>query len=836
MSQPRKRATIKMHRGFQETKELHSVTLDQMPIAAMITRLDGTIVYANPRFIDQLGMDIDNLGKSVTDFYANQQERQAILNALQQDGHIDDYELQAQRSDGSLVWISISARMVKYEGELAILSSMIDVTERKIAEETLRESKDRFSILSSVTVEGIGISEQGRIVDSNPQLATLLGYETDELIGLNVMDLVAPESRELVMANMRAGVEGPYEHNAIRKDGSIFPVEIRARSIPYKGRTARVSIIRDITGRRQTDANLARRVERLRALHTIEQAVTSSMDLNTILGLLVREMIDQLHVDAASVLLLNPQNQRLDFAAKQGFRTDALQFTSLEIGAGLAGRAAQEHKIVYIENLAEMADNPILLQSIAEEGFVTYYGIPLMAKERLCGVLEVFHRSALHPDPEWLPFLETLGGQAAISIDNARLLELTQTQLRETEALYRVNQGLVASIDPGRLMNDVVDLLQKNFGYFYVQIFVREPETGDFVVRAGSGTIGKQLIQQGYRLAAGEGIIGYTAETGTPFFTNDVDNVFAFTRIPLLPNTKSELAVPIKTAESFLGLLDVHQAPPALLTQGDVRLVSAVADQLAVALQQAQFYADLQDSLRQERATRSQLIHSEKLAVAGRLLASVAHELNNPLQAIQNALFLLKDEEGISTQGKQDLDIVLSEAERMGAMLERLRVTYQPARTEDFQPVQINAVIEDVRTLVATHLRHAQISFESHLDPGLPIIPGVADQLRQVFLNLFMNAVDAMETGGRLTVSTQNLPENNEVLVSVSDTGTGIDPAILPHIFEPFTTGKEKGTGLGLSISYELVFNHGGRIQAENNPEGGAAFRVWLPVGNGGGR
>jgi signal transduction histidine kinase len=212
----------------------------------------------------------------------------------------------------------------------------------------------------------------------------------------------------------------------------------------------------------------------------------------------------------------------------------------------------------------------------------------------------------------------------------------------------------------------------------------------------------------------------------------------------------------------------------------------------------------------------------------------VAHELNNPLQAIQNALFLLKDEAGISPQGKGDLDIVLSETERMGAMLERLRVTYQPARAEDFQPVQVNAVIEDVQALVATHLRHAQISFETHLDHTLPPVPGVFDQLRQVVLNLFMNAVDAMESGGRLTVSTQYLLENNEVLISVSDTGTGIDPAILPHIFEPFTTGKEKGTGLGLSISYELIFNHGGRIQAENNPNAGATFHVWLPAGNGG--
>jgi signal transduction histidine kinase len=264
-----------------------------------------------------------------------------------------------------------------------------------------------------------------------------------------------------------------------------------------------------------------------------------------------------------------------------------------------------------------------------------------------------------------------------------------------------------------------------------------------------------------------------------------------------------------------------------------MQLVSAVADQLAVALQKAQLYTDLQNSLHQEQSMHSQLIQSEKLAVVGRLLASVSHELNNPLQAIQNALFLLKDEGGLSTQGKQDLEIVLSESERMATLLERLRVTYQPARAEDFQPIQLNSVIEDIHTLVATTLRHARISFEFHSDPELPPIPGLGNQLRQVILNLFMNAADAMSNGGRLIVSTNWLVENREILITVADTGAGIDEAVLPKIFEAFITSKERGTGLGLAISYEIILKHGGHIQAENNPGGGATFRIWLPAGNG---
>jgi signal transduction histidine kinase len=582
--------------------------------------------------------------------------------------------------------------------------------------------------------------------------------------------------------------------------------------------------------REQEEKKRVRQMQRLEALHTIEKAITSSTDLQTILELLAREVVGQLHMDAASILLLDEQGQTLNFAAGEGFRTEALRYSRLKFGDGLAGRAALKRTIVHIPDLAEYHDNPILAGSVAGEKFTAYFGVPLIAKGRLCGVMEIFHRSAFTADSNWPAFLETLAGQAAIAIDNARLLDMTQTNLKETEALYRIARGMTASVDPLQLMRDVVTLLQKTFGYFYVQIYVRDPATGDFVLRAGSGEIGAQLIGAGHRLAAGEGIVGYTAKTGAPFLTNNVNEVSFFRRNRLLPDTKSELAVPIKIDGQFLGLLDVQQVPPFTLTPRDLQLVRMAADQLAVALQKAQLYADQQNSLRQEKEMRAHLIQSEKLAVTGRLMASVSHELNNPLQAMQNALFLLKDEKTISAQAQQDLAIVLSETERMAVMLDRLRTTYKAFRAGDFCPVEINGVIEDVHALLATHLRHANISFEFIADPALPTVSGVRDQIRQVILNLFMNAVDAMPEGGRLAVSTVTQSEEKEVLIVVSDTGKGIDPAIQPYLFETFVSGKENGTGLGLAISYEIVTNHHGRIRAENGPEGGATFRVWLPL------
>lgn len=166
----------------------------------------------------------------------------------------------------------------------------------------------------------------------------------------------------------------------------------------------------------------------------------------------------------------------------------------------------------------------------------------------------------------------------------------------------------------------------------------------------------------------------------------------------------------------------------------------------------------------------------------------------------------------------------------MAALIERLRDAYRPIRMKDFQPVELNGLIEDVHTLIATHMRQKEIAFEFFPDPDLPNISGVSDQIRQVVLNLFLNAIEVMKPGGRLTVQTRDLKENHEVLFSVKDSGPGIEPEMLPKVFDAFITSKHTGTGLGLTITHDIIQQHHGKIEAENDPQGGAVFHIWLPI------
>ncbi len=570
-----------------------------------------------------------------------------------------------------------------------------------------------------------------------------------------------------------------------------------------------------------------------KALSDIERALSETERVGTdkILQLIVdsaRELIQQ--AEESVIHLMDMELDALVPKAISGFSSGSKATERPRIGMkeGVAGRVMETGETI---NIGDISTSPLyILKETSLPAYRSLLVAPVQSGGQPIGTISVQStQSNVFSDSD-AELLNTFGIQAAIALENTRLFESTQQSLKEINALYRISQGLSSSLNTDELIKDVVDLLQQNFDYYHVQIYMVDALNDSLVLKSGSGKIGAQMLEEGHNLPRGTGITGHVTETASPFITNNVNDVVFYFRNPLLPETQSEMTVPIKVDGKVMGVIDIQDTPPRRLTDNDLNLMITVANQLSVVLQKADLYRSLQTALQQEQSIRSQLVQSERLALVGRLLASVSHELNNPLQAIQNALFLLKDEEQLSPQGKQDLDVILSEAERMASLIERLRTAYRPGRVKDFRPVDLNNLIEDVHTLIATFLRQKQIAFELHPEPDLPPISGMSDQMRQVVLNLFLNAIDVMKPGGRLIVRTRNLPEQHEVRFTVKDTGPGIDPEILPKIFDAFITDKQTGTGLGLTITRDIIEQHFGRIEAENDPEGGAIFNVWLPT------
>jgi putative nucleotidyltransferase with HDIG domain len=191
-----------------------------------------------------------------------------------------------------------------------------------------------------------------------------------------------------------------------------------------------------------------RQVRHLASLHTIDMAITASLDLKFSLDIILEQIIRELSINAADVLLLKPQSQSLEYAAGRGFRTDSLKHTRLRLGEGLAGRAALERRTIIVPDLAQDADGLLRTKKLADEQFVAYLAAPLLAKGQVKGVLEIFHRAALNPDLEWLDFLEALATQLAIAIDSAELfIDLQRSNVELALAYDTTLEGWGRALD-----------------------------------------------------------------------------------------------------------------------------------------------------------------------------------------------------------------------------------------------------------------------------------------------------------------------------------------------------------------------------------------------------
>ena len=243
-------------------------------------------------------------------------------------------------------------------------------------------------------------------------------------------------------------------------------------------------------------------------------------------------------------------------------------------------------------------------------------------------------------------------------------------------------------------------------------------------------------------------------------------------------------------------------------------------------------FVDLRERLEMERAlrrTQEQLLQSEKLAAMGRLTSQIAHELNNPLYGIMNTLELLKTEVAPQSKRRKILEMALSETVRLSDLLRKM-LSFSKPDQEQRQPVDINTVIDEILLLHEKQLRENDIQMVARFADGLDQVNASKDQLRQVFLNMVANARDAMANGGTLTVSTSGDGEN--VIIEITDTGTGIKEEHMDKIFDSFftTKGEIKGVGLGLSVCYGFIKDHGGDIIVKSEVGAGTTFVITLPV------
>ena len=245
---------------------------------------------------------------------------------------------------------------------------------------------------------------------------------------------------------------------------------------------------------------------------------------------------------------------------------------------------------------------------------------------------------------------------------------------------------------------------------------------------------------------------------------------------------------------------------------------------------QPAFVLYLVDDITGRKQTEAALLHAERLTIAGRLAASLTHEINNPLQSVIGFLGLANEAYGAGDDIGRYLQLAIQELRRVSRTVARLRGLHLPSRSEERQPVNIGALVETVVSLSSQQCAGQHVECTTELQPDLPLVAAVPDRVQQVFLNLVLNAIDAMPEGGRLQITVTLTDSPLGVKVSFEDTGMGMTAQVLDKVFDPFYSTKSDGLGLGLFISRDIVEQYGGRITAESRLGEGSRFAVWLPA------
>ncbi len=402
---------------------------------------------------------------------------------------------------------------------------------------------------------------------------------------------------------------------------------------------------------------------------------------------------------------------------------------------------------------------------------------------------------------------------------------------------YRISHDLNSIIELPKLFDRILELILEVIDADRAVTMLLDEETEELVLQ--SVRKGKDLLVD-ENIDISKTIINQVVQSGESLLTSDAmhDERFMMEESIVLHDIRSAMCVPIKIKSHVLGIMYLDTKGTIIgFSNEDLELLTAISNQAAIAVENAKLFESLNKANKELAAHQDQLIETERLSAMGRLAGGVAHEINNPMTSILGFSELITAELTSDHLSQDNIDkclkysdIMMNEAHRCKQIAQSL-LQFSRQKTTEKAFTDINQVIDASLALAKFHIKSGPIEIITELTPGLPHIMADANQLQQVFLNLIINAKDAMEEGGNLKIITKQLNEKR-VQITFEDTGGGIPADSLEDIFKPLYTSKEegKGTGLGLSISQDIIERHEGAIDVKSNVGEGATFIIILPI------
>ena len=552
--------------------------------------------------------------------------------------------------------------------------------------------------------------------------------------------------------------------------------------------------VHNLAERKRAEEALQQYAERIGTLREIDQAVLATYSVEEIAEAALRHVRQLVPYLRASVAVF-------DFEAGEMSLLAASSDGESRLGRGWRGSLERawfvkglcQGQAHVVEDLLALPPSSSLIKALQAEGVRSYVNLPIIVQGELIGSLNLGMDRPGKLDPEHVDVALEVADQLAIGIQQARLYEEVRQHADELERRVAVRTA--------------------------------ELRTSQARLRAifDGAAIGIALVDMEGRLVesnpALQELLGYSGEElcGMAFtdFTRPED---ATTDVDLHQELVAGKRDRYKTENRY-----IRKDGRKVWANLTVSLVRGASDE-------PRFAIGMVEDITEQKQIQAVLLQAEKLAIAGKLAASLAHEINNPLQSVIGCLGLAKETLAEGGDVSQYLQVALEELRRVARIVAQLRDLNRPPKPEKKEPTDVNGLLEGVLVLSRKQCENRQVEIIWKAAADLPLLLLARDQVQQVFLNLLLNALDAMPGGGRFQVSTARTSQPAGVRIAFTDSGVGIPPDMLPHVFDPFYSTKPEGLGLGLPISHDIVKQHGGHIEVDSQVGEGTTVTVWLPA------
>lgn len=570
--------------------------------------------------------------------------------------------------------------------------------------------------------------------------------------------------------------------------------------------------------------DLKSRYERLQLLYQVGSVIHSTLEPQTALLLIAREAARLMKASSCSVVLVNPTTGFLEIHASRGLPANATAL-KLRLGEGITGWVARTGKVARVGDVTQDSRYIMLRAEVRSE-----LAVPLEVNGEVRGVLNVDsdRRDAFSADDQEL--LQGLAGQAAGVIQNTWIYEQIRLKARLLESLASVSRTINSTLNLDEALNAITREACLLMEAKMCSLMMLDETRSWLDLRASFGA-GKTYLRKP-RLSAGESLMGTAVRRKKPIYEENVQisSRYQHAEVARREGLVSLLSVPLLFGGEAIGALNIYTGQHYLFSNEEIRVLSAFAELSAIAIEKARLYERVVD-------VEEQLRQNEKLSALGLLAAEVAHEIRNPLTVMKMLYHSLNLEFPQKDPRTEDARMLGKKIDQLNKIVERV-LDFARTTEPNLAPVDLNGLIEELVLLVRHKLANQGIQLLRELHPRLPALLADATQLEQAFLNLILNATEAMPAGGTLTIRTKVLKSprpaketSSHIAIEFQDTGAGMTEDQRRRAFSSvLSTTKAKGTGLGLAIVGRVVEAHRGEIRIKSQRGRGTTIAITFPA------